>query len=512
MNIPKFAVLLSALVLCAPGAGRAELLNLAGSTEFGDGFGYAVTTGNFNCDGYEDLAVGVPYEDDSVGGSSTGAVNIIYGGTGSGGKLGTPGNQVFIQGDFTPAVSLEYFGRALASGDFNSDGCDDLAIGIPFDQMRGISGAGGIVVLYGAPSGFRAGVNQQHWDQDSAGIPGVAETNDHFGMSLAAGDFNNDGYDDLAIGSSYESVGSLPAVGAVNVLYGSASRLTANGSQIFHPSSSPSLGTAQSYEHFGSALAAGDFDGNGYDDLAIGVHGRDFSGINSGAVRVLYAYNSAGLSTTNTQLWNWGSLALAGDGGPHDNSNFGRALAAGDFNGDNRADLAIGIPEYRGGAVQVLYGSTSRLSSTGSLFLHRDIPGVAGTREEDTFGLSLAAGDLNNDTRDDLVVGAPEDTLDETDYYTSQVGTIQVFYGSSAGVSVSDILLDQGDVGGYTTPELWDHFGFAVATGDFNGDGFADVVAGAPDDSMNTNDSGIGHVIYSNSQGINITDTQTLIQ
>jgi hypothetical protein len=109
---------------------------------------------------------------------------------------------------------------------------------------------------------------------------------------LAAGDFNNNGFADLAIGVPGEGIGAAPSgdlAGAVNVLYGSASGLTGSGSQLFRQGAGSVGGTPEFDDEFGRALAAGDFNNNGVSDLAVGVPLEDIAGReNAGAVNVLY--------------------------------------------------------------------------------------------------------------------------------------------------------------------------------------------------------------------------------
>ncbi|HXV45504.1 MAG TPA: FG-GAP repeat protein, partial [Nitrososphaera sp.] len=118
--------------------------------------------------------------------------------------------------------------------DFNGDGYEDLAIGVMFEDVDTIENAGAVNVIYGSSGGLSpvtvggTGRADQIWTQDSTGIEDMAETNDFFGNSLAAGDFNNDGYSDLAIGAVLESVMNegqnedMVNAGAVNVIYGSS--------------------------------------------------------------------------------------------------------------------------------------------------------------------------------------------------------------------------------------------------------------------------------------------------
>src|SRR5687768_1995998 len=102
---------------------------------------------------------------------------------------------------------------ASVIGDFNGDGVDDMAIGVG----EGIGG--GVNVIYGTPAGLSSNGNQL-WTQDSPGILDVAEAGDGFGNSLAVGDFDNDGFDDLAVGASGEEVNGFVDSGAVTGIYG----------------------------------------------------------------------------------------------------------------------------------------------------------------------------------------------------------------------------------------------------------------------------------------------------
>jgi hypothetical protein len=141
-------------------------------------------------------------------------------------------------------------------------------------------------------------------------------------------DFNNDGAADLAIGVPFEFVGAIQDAGAVNVLYGSAGGLQGPGSQFFTQDTPGVPGTADPQDNLGSGLATGDFDQDGFADLAIGVPGEDIGAIGSaGAVIALYG-SAAGLTTIGAQL-----LTQAG-GATEANDAFGGALAAGDFDQD----------------------------------------------------------------------------------------------------------------------------------------------------------------------------------
>src|SRR5262245_27135879 len=138
------------------------------------------------------------------------------------------------------------FGSAAYSAsihcDFNNDGHDDLAIGIPSEDINGVEDAGAVQVIYGRSSGFSV-TNNQFWNADSPNIGGTAGSIDNFGYSIACGDFNGDNRDDLAIGVRGADVGTVFQGGAVTVLYASSTgRLTGAGNQYWTEDSPGILG------------------------------------------------------------------------------------------------------------------------------------------------------------------------------------------------------------------------------------------------------------------------------
>ena len=428
-----------------------------------------------------DLAVGAP-DDDEAGQRDSGVVNVFMGRTGG---LGTGDDDLWHQGrpiGGSPGPD-DGFGAALACGDFDGDGRDDLAVGAPTDFL----GRGVVNVIYGSGSGLIA-VGSQLLHQDVDGVDGAAESGDRFGASLAAGDFDGDGRDDLAIGAPGDGAG-----GAVNILYGSASGLTAAGSQLWSQATSGIKGDAEAGDGFGSSLAVGDFDGNGRDDLAVGVPGENR---NRGAAAVIYG-KASGLTAAGDQLWRQGSAGIQGDAERGDV--FGKAVAAGDLDGDGRDDLAVGAPGENDdrGAVAVLYGSKSKLSAAGDDSWMQGSGGVRGSAERnDRFGDALAIGDFDHDGHGDLAIGVPGEN--------QRRGAVAVLYGTVTGVDASrDDLWRQGSHGVKGKGQKGDLFGKSLSAGDFDGDRRGDLAIGVPrEDHAGSPNEGAVNVLYGSAGGL----------
>ncbi|PYS42624.1 MAG: hypothetical protein DMG14_03330, partial [Acidobacteria bacterium] len=272
-------------------------------------------------------------------------------------------------------------------------------------------------------------------------------------------------------------IGTAAAAGQVLVFNGDVQNISRTASVAVSQASPGILGsTAEENDRFGLALAAGDFDGDGKSDLAIGVPREDFgSVINVGIVHVLYGTSSvaAGLSLNRNQFFLASTLGETDEGG----AQFGKTLAAGDFNGDGKADLAIGVPlkDVAGvsdaGQVHVIYGSGSGLSTflTRSPQIWRQTTSGVGLTAEagDRFGSSLTAWNFGHTAElgvarpatADLAIGIPFKDVGTH----SDAGAVLVLYGCftcNGLIAGFNQLWTQVPLPG--GPEKDDHFGSAL--------------------------------------------------
>jgi disulfide bond formation protein DsbB len=362
------------------------------TSEAMDYFGGALAAGDFNGDGFADLAIGAFWEDVGTEGNA-GALHILYG---SASGLSATGTQYFNQNTSGIADTSEVgdmFGYALTAGDVDGDLRDDLAIGAPGESIFGISNAGVAHVLHGSTTGLTT-VGAQFWHQNASGVPDTCEEFDQFGYKLLFGDFNGDGFHDLVAAAALEQVGTVDDAGAIHIFYGAPSRLSTAGTHFYSQNTSGVADTSESGDQFGATLAAGDFNGDQRDDLAIGALSETLGDVaQAGVVHVLYG-SASGVATAGAQFWHQNITGVTDACEFLDN--FGSALGAGDYNGDGRADLAVGVPGEdiaeleAAGALHIFLGSASGLTTAGSQFWTQDSPGVLETAEErDVFGSVL---------------------------------------------------------------------------------------------------------------------------
>ena len=438
----------------------------------------------------------------------------------------------------------------IAKGDFNGDGFADLAIGEPGETIGGQANAGDVIILYGSANGLPQ-TNAKLFYEGRENIPGTPQEGDLFGSALASGDFNGDGYSDLAIGIPGKTVTifgtTYQNIGRVVVIYGSPGGLTGTGTSVPAPRAFDfgdddlyvfEDGEVTSGARLGQALAWGDFNGDGAGDLAIGAPNFTLSKFleptpsEAGAVWVLFGSKKTssslgGLTETNNLRFMEHDLGGGAAGLEQAGDHFGAALLSGDFNGDTRSELVIGTPDKQipdptlpfvldklSGTVYVLSGAPLGLDLTVRVAYSDECK--RGIR----LGASLASGDFNGDGVPDLAFGAPNEM---TDAFCGAVGvpitanlggSVYVVYGTGTGTGLPDCFTPcneqqffQHNFGG--TDVAYDNFGAALAAGEFNGDGKADLAIGTPSKNVvGFTKAGQVYVVYGSGSGISPVATR----
>ncbi|MFF4048932.1 FG-GAP and VCBS repeat-containing protein [Streptomyces chartreusis] len=370
----------------------------------------------------------------------------------------------------SPATAAD--SATVPHADFNGDGIGDVAFSADGAYVSGKKAAGQLVVLYGTATGVSS-AKRHTISQNTTGAPGTAEAGDSFGYDTAFADFNSDGYDDIAVGASGEDVGSDVDGGGLAILWGSAAGITGKGVTVADPAPT-------AHDRWGKNLAAGDFDGDGKADLAVGSNNATLYVFKGG-------FNSSG--TPGGRYTIKPPIMGTDANGPLN-------LTAGDANGDGRTDLVVDGYEYQTdygwNENSYIPGSSSGLAMANIRTLK---PGVI-----------TAIGDINHDGFGDIVSGAAWNATTEdgtTIPNAAKGGKVWVTYGTVNGPgSATGITQDTGNVPG--TSETNDNFGWDLDLGDINGDGFLDLAIGVAGENIGSAaNTGAVTILYGNASGLN---------
>ncbi len=390
----------------------------------GEAFGGQIAgIGDVDNDGYSDIAVLVPYRGYCV---------VYYGG------LQLRDSQVHPLEDTGFIITLQ--SQVRPAGDIDFDGFDDVLITSPDLYVDGMRAAGAVFVFYGSPSGL-----SQMPEQIIFGI----EKDMRLGSDVdSVGDINKDGYADILIGAD----GWDSARGLVQLHLGGPDGLDDHPRWTW-------VGDSQG-DRFGHAVTgAGDINGDGWNDFAVGAPFVD-SGSGKGAIYFFYGEDDIDKIVPGKTV-----------PGTVPKSYFGLSLrAAGDVNSDGFSDLIVSTPEddsgphLKAGKVELFLGTERGIDPDPKLVMH-------GESDEALLGYSIAfLGDVNRDGYDDVGIGAPYHSYGGE----ARRGKFYVFLGDKGGFRKDPSVMEMGGAAG-------DHFSMGLAgAGDIDGDGFMDVLVGAP--------------------------------
>ncbi|MDP1916481.1 MAG: integrin alpha [Myxococcales bacterium] len=419
------------------------------------------SAGDVNGDGLSDVLVGV--RGYTNGHLNEGRVLGFYGRTGA---LFTTSSWQFESNQDGALM-----GSSVASaGDVNGDGFSDVLVGAPsFDGV--VTNEGRVSLFFGGAAGLGTA---PAWSTSGQALSS-------FGASVAsAGDVNGDGFSDVIIGAADHDNGATDEGRAV-VFLGYASGLPVGTTwSVSGPQAAALLGS--------SVASAGDVNGDGYSDILVSAPQFDRGGADEGVV-FLYLGSPTGVPTGTPSVTLEGSQA---------SSFFGYSVAsAGDVNGDGFGDVIIGAfgyddPQMNEGRVSVYLGAA--VSPLG-------LPPwtVESNQEDSNFGLSVAsAGDVNGDGYSDVIVGAPR-----FDGLVTDEGAAFVYLGSATGLTTQRWTT--------TSNQQQAYLGTSVASaGDVNGDGYSDVIVGAPAYSNSQSNEGRVTVFAGSATGLALTPLATL--
>ena len=427
--------------------------------------------------------------DDGRGGTSTATVTVTI--------TGAPPasfNLADIDGTNGFAMTIlnagDEAGFSVAdAGDVNGDGIDDLLVGAHFADPGGRADAGQTYVVFGSAGGFSAALDLTALNGTNGfAINGVSPF-DNSGWSVAgAGDVNGDGIDDIMVGAQLADSVTAGQIGHTYIIYGSAGGFGANVELASLNGSNGFVITGiDGNDQSGfSVHGAGDINGDGFDDMIIGARAADPNGSLSGESYIVFGSASFGNSLDLASLNGTNGFVLNGDDG---NDRSGRSVSsAGDVNGDGIDDLLIGAPRAEGGTgpgtdagkAYVVFGSNGGFSASFELSAINGTNGfaISGDNAHDAAGFFVSsAGDFNGDGIDDIIIGAPGDASSNIE------GTAYVVYGSGQGFSADLDLGALNGLNGFALVgfDIGDEAGHAVSSaGDVNGDGFDDIIIGAP--------------------------------
>lgn len=333
---------------------------------------------------------------------------------------------------------------------------------------------------------------------DSSGVrhvvpapPTTDPINTTFGTVTVTGDFNGDSMDDVAASDPFHQ----STAGTVWIFFGGPHGTLVGdgtlGTVRLQQGRDGLPGTARSGVFFGNSLAAGDLTGDGVVDLAIGAMFQPVAGHDLAGTVTVVPGSASGQAPARGQVLSQRTAGVPGT--PEYNDKFGSALAIGDVTGDGRLDLAVGSAGENGdGMVQVLPGRAGGPTGRGATSASaRRLAITAASDSVAEFGSSVAVGDLTGDGRAEVVAGAPSARVGR-----AACGAVAVLRGAGSGISPARAqVISQSTAAVAGICEDGDGWGHSLAVGDLTPGLRAELVVGAPTESVGALNGGGAYTV-----------------